>query len=198
MQTERSDRRAYGSGSIITRSGAYYGKWRAGQRQVLRKLGPVRQPGTRKGLTRTMAEAKLRQLMAEVATPIAERVTVEDAGRRHLAHLEAMGRKPSTLRSYRSQFESQLVRRIGETRIALLTRESVEALTLALARDGLAPKTIRNVLGLLNGICEFAVKHRWATTNPCRYVDRPHVEQSQDIRYLEPDELEVALRRDRR
>jgi hypothetical protein len=76
MQTKRTDRRAYGSGSIITRSGVYYGKWRVGQRQVLRKLGPVRAPGTREGLTRTMAEAKLREAMAEVAAPIAERVTV--------------------------------------------------------------------------------------------------------------------------
>ena len=82
MQTKRSARRSYGSGSIIARSGVYYGKWRIGQRQMMRKLGAVRSPGTRDGLTRMMAEAKLRQLMAEVATPpVAERVTVEEAGR---------------------------------------------------------------------------------------------------------------------
>jgi integrase len=105
-----------------------------------------------------------------------------------------MGRKPSTLRSYRNQFDSQLARRIGNRPIAQLAREDVEALAAALAHDGLSAKTIRNVLGLLNGICEFAIKRGWASSNPCRYVDRPRVEESQDIRYLEPDELEAVLR----
>jgi integrase len=195
MQTKPSARRPHGSGSIITRNGVYYGKWRVGHRQVLRKLGPVRAPASRDGLTRTMAEAKLRQLMADVVEPpTVERVTVEDAGRRHLAHLEAMGRKPSTLRSYRNQFDSQIVKRIGSRPIAQLSRGDVEALVAALSRDGLMPKTIRNVVGLLNGICEFAVKRRWAAENPCRYVDRPRVEFSEDIRYLDPDELEAVLR----
>jgi integrase len=194
MQNKRTDRRPHGSGSIITRSGVYYGKWRVGDRQVMRKLGPIRTPGTRDGLTRTMAEAKLRELMAAVtAPPIAERITVEEAGRRHLAHLEAMGRKPSTLRSYRNQFESQIVKRIGARPVAQLTREEVEALAAALARDRLSAKTIRNVLGLLNGVCEFAIKRGWAAANPCRYVDRPRVEESQDIRYLDPDEVEAVL-----
>lgn len=195
MQPDRSARRPRGTGSIVVKSGAYYGKWRTGQRQVLRKLGPVRAPGSREGLPRTMAEAKLRQLMAEVTAPaVVERVTVEETGRRHLAHLEAMGRKPSTLRSYRNQFDAQLVRRIGARPIAQLSRDEVEAMVAALARDGLSAKTIRNLLGLLNGICEFAIKRGWADANPCRYVDRPGVEESQDIHYLEPDEIEAVLR----
>jgi integrase len=195
MHDKRTARRPRGSGSIIVKAGAYYGKWRVGDRQVLRKLGPVRRPSGRDGLTQTMAEARLRELMAEVIPPpVGERVTVEEAGRRHLTHLEAMGRKASTLRSYRNQFDGQLVPRLGTTAIAALDREQVDQLVAALARDGLAPKTIRNVIGLLNGICEFAVKHRWAKENPCRYVDRPHVELSEDIRFLEPDEVEAVLR----
>jgi hypothetical protein len=38
-------RRSHGTGSIIERSGAYYGQWRVGGRLVKRKLGPVRRPG---------------------------------------------------------------------------------------------------------------------------------------------------------
>jgi hypothetical protein len=63
MQRKPSDRRAYGSGSITAKAGIYYGRWRIAGRQVMRKLGPVRRPGTRDGLTATMAEARLRQLM---------------------------------------------------------------------------------------------------------------------------------------
>jgi integrase len=142
-----------------------------------------------------MAEAKLRELMSESgAPPLAERITVEEAGRRHLAHLEAMGRKPSTLRTYRNQFETQIVPRIGASPCSRLDRDRVEQLVTDLARDGLAAKTIRNVLGLLNGICEFAVRRRWAGENPCRYVDRPSVELSEDIRFLDPDQVEAVLR----
>jgi integrase len=142
-----------------------------------------------------MAEARLRQLIAEVkAPPVGERVTIEEAGRRYLAHLEAMGRKPSTLRSYRNQFDAQLVPRVGDWSCALLGREQVEQLIADLARDRLAPKTVRNVVGLLNGICEFATRHRWAAENPCRYVDRPTVQLSEDIRFLDPEEIEAVLR----
>jgi integrase len=50
------------------------------------------------------------------------------------------------------------------------------------------------VIGLLSGICEFAVRRRWARENPCRYVDLPRVELSEDIRFLEPEEVEAVLR----
>jgi hypothetical protein len=93
MQSKRSARRPRGSGSIIVKSGAYYGKWWVGQSQVQRKLGPIRSPSSRDGLTGPMAEARLRQLMAEVkAPPVGERVTIEEAGRRYLAHLLRPGR----------------------------------------------------------------------------------------------------------
>lgn len=48
MPPQRSNRRSYGTGSIILRGGAYYGKWRVGERQVMRKLGTARRPGSRR------------------------------------------------------------------------------------------------------------------------------------------------------
>jgi integrase len=142
-----------------------------------------------------MAEARLRQLMAEVKAPaVAERVTIQDAGRRYLAHLESMGRKASTLRSYRTEFEAQLIPRIGDRTCATLDRDQVEQLIVDLARDGLKPKTTHNVLGVLSGICEFAVRRGWATENPVRYVDKPVVEPSRDVRFLTPEEVGAVLR----
>jgi integrase len=195
MHSKRTARRPHGSGSIFIKAGAYYGRWWVGQRQVARQLGPVRAPSARDGLTRPMAEAKLRQLMAEVKTPaVAQRVTIEDAGRRYLAHLESMGRKASTLRAYRTEFEAQLVPRVGDRTCAMLDRDQVEQLIVDLARDKLAPKTIRNIVGVLSGICEFAVRRRWAAENPVRHVDKPIVEPSRDIRFLTPEEVEAVLR----
>jgi hypothetical protein len=63
MQSNRSGRRTYGTGSVVIRRGSYYGKWRVGDRQVMRKLGPVRKVGTSTGMTKAQAEARLRKLM---------------------------------------------------------------------------------------------------------------------------------------
>jgi hypothetical protein len=83
-------RRPDGTGSLVIRRGSYYGQWRAGGRQVMHKLGAVRQPGTRDELTRTQAEGQLRQRMGQETIVIARhnRMTVERAGERYLHHLE--------------------------------------------------------------------------------------------------------------
>jgi hypothetical protein len=70
-------RRGYGSGSLYQRAGNWYGRWHIDGQRVKRKLGPVRPPGTRDGMTRAQAERALRRLMtAEEALPVlAERVS---------------------------------------------------------------------------------------------------------------------------
>lgn len=40
-------KRARGTGSLLTRHGSWYGQWWIGNRQVRRKVGPKRKPGTR-------------------------------------------------------------------------------------------------------------------------------------------------------
>src|SRR4051795_77425 len=97
-------RRAPGTGSVLIRTDkagrrTFYGKWSSNGRAVMRRLGPVRPPGTRDGLTRTQAEAELRRLMSEVqvSAPAGQRLTVEDVGERYLRHVEALGRKRSTV-----------------------------------------------------------------------------------------------------
>jgi hypothetical protein len=102
-------RRSYGTGSLRVRTDAHgretwYGQWHANGRIVKRRLGQKRAEGGRDGLTKSQAETELRRRMeAEREKPsVAARVTVEDASERLITHLEAMGRKRSTLRSYRS------------------------------------------------------------------------------------------------
>jgi integrase len=195
MHAKRTARRTYGSGSIIEIGGVYHGKWWVGGRQVKRKLGPTRKPGTRDGLTKPQAEAVLRKLMTEItAPPVTERVTIADAGARLLNHLETMGRKPSTLRTYRSNLDNQIVPRIGDRPIARVRRDDVEQFVADCVRDGLAPKTTGHVVGLLHSIYEFAIRRGWATENPCRAIDRPAaIRDDLTIRFLEPPEIEVLL-----
>ena len=81
MPDPKSNRRPRGTGRIFQKHGNWYGQWHG----LTRKLGPVREPGSREGLTRAMAEARLRDQMSETvkAPPrVTERTTVGDAGRR--------------------------------------------------------------------------------------------------------------------
>lgn len=193
MHDQRT-RRPHGTGSIIVRNGAYYGKWHANGRQVLRKLGPVRPAGTRDGLTKTQAEAQLRTLMTGAAPPVTARVTVNDAAERLLSHLEAMGRKPSTLRAYRSLVATQIAPRLGTQPIAKVTPEQIERFIADCLHDGLAPKTVGNALGLLHSIFEHAGKRGWSQDNPCQRVEKPKVQEDVDIHFLDQAEVEALLR----
>lgn len=195
MQDQPSARRTHGTGSLIEKNGVYFGKWRVDGRQVMRRLGPVRKPASRDGLTRTQAEARLRVLMTEMtAPPVTERITVSEATERLLAHLEAMGRKPSTLRAYRSKLNAQIKPKLGERPLARVRREDVEAFRDGCLRDGLSAKYTANALGFLHSVFEFAVRRDWLATNPCRYVDAPkRLDIDTAIRFLDASEVEALL-----
>src|SRR3954471_15568948 len=101
-------RRSYGTGSllVVSRAGGpvYFGKFRDGSgQQVKRRIGPVRTPHEPDGLTKTQAEARLRDLIATSATTeVANARTLEAAAGAWLTHLEATGTKASSLRAYRA------------------------------------------------------------------------------------------------
>src|SRR5215210_2097517 len=102
-----------------------------------------------------------------VAAPARERLTVAQAGRRHLDHLAALGRKRSTLMDYESALRVHLAPYFGAQSIDTLTADDVERFIAAKRRYGRASKSVRNYVGVLHGICAFAVKRRWADSNPC-------------------------------
>ena len=194
---QRRTRRSYGSGSLIERDGAWYGKWRIGDRQVKRKLGPKRAPGTRRGLTRSQAEAKLRSLMEEVSyVAPAERMTVEEATERYLHHVEhVMQRKRSTVQDYRIMLTRHIGPFLGTKAIDRIGPDDVAAFMAAKSREGLSSKTVQNQLNFLHGVFRHAVKRGWCAANPVAAVDRPrNAGGDPDIRFLDGAELEALLR----
>jgi hypothetical protein len=123
-------RRSYGTGSLIVRSdhngrGAWYGKWRANGRQVMRKIGPKRGGEAKDGLTVLQAEAELRRLIAEtsVRPVVGELLTVAEVGRRYLARMpnDADGSPPRAGTS-RARYGSTSCRSSG---VALWTRSAL-------------------------------------------------------------------------
>jgi len=196
-------RRQHGQGSLFVREDrrgreTWYAKVRVNGRQVKRVLGPKRPVGTREGLTKTQAEARLSALILELETgppqPV-QRHSVAEVGRAYLAHLTTVGRRRSTLMEYESFLRVHLAPFFGQVAIDKIEREQVEAFAAAKLEEGKAPKSVSNYLGLLHSLFEFARKRGWASANPCKEVEQPRkAEADPDVRFLDDVELEELLR----
>jgi integrase len=193
-------RRAYGSGSLIVHTCAdgqevWYGRWYAGNnKRASRRIGPKRRRGTGKGLTRTEADAELRRMMlSERAPRPGSTLPLAAAAEQMLRHLEAIGRQPSTLETYRAILHAHLLPRFGETELASLRQDQVEAFAADLLRKGLSARTRDGALKLLSQILAFAQRRGWCQENVCALVPRPRVRPSSDIRFLDRKELAAFL-----
>jgi integrase len=194
-ESRRPVKRRYGTGSVFESRNAWYGKWRVRDRQVTRKLGPIRTPGSREGLTRTMAEARLRKLMGELTLPpVAERITIVEAGERLIGQLTTRGRKVSTTAGYQSYLRVHLGPHFGEKPIGRITKDDVEKFALACLEHGQSVKSTRNYLGLLHSIFDFALRQGWVVENPCRTAEKPAAaDTDQDVRFLDQAELDALV-----
>lgn len=189
-------RRSYGSGSLFVHRGSWYGRWYVGTDRVKRKLGPVRRPGERDGLTRAEAEREMRRRMEAEAPSGATGgwLTLEDAGTRLIDHLETLGRKPTTLAVYRSLLRTHLVPHLGTSTLDRIEPPDVERLMARMRRDGAGPKLIVNALTLLGQVFTFGQRRGWCSANPCIQVDRPQTPDDTEIHHLDLHEVDAAIR----
>lgn len=196
-------KRSYGSGRLFPykdKSGreSWYGSWRVGSSRVQRKIGEKRPPGGKSGLTRNQAERELRRRMdADIVVPTADRHTLGEVGERYVDHLEhVMERKPSTIQDYRGYLKGHLEPFFGDGPIDKIDAPKVESYLKSKRNDGLSSKTVQNHLNFLHGLFRYAIKRRWAQTNPVEHVDRPTKNRSPDrrIRFLRVVELEAVIR----
>lgn len=200
--TKASARRPRGTGSLLIRRDQaggelWYGKWRSGDEQLKRRIGPKRDPATGEGLTRTEAEAQLRGLMGTVRLRGngGGRVTVAEAGQLLLERLETKGLRRTTLATYESHIRVHLVPFFAKQRVDRIGRREIEAFIRFMARSGRSTKTTLNAVGVLHSIFELARREGWVVANPCTLVDKPQAPPSDpDIRFLEPEDIEALLR----
>jgi integrase len=189
-------RRSYGTGQLYVRSHSggrqsWYGRWYVGGERVKRRIGPKRRPGSRDGLTRAQAEAELRRRMeVDVPSVTAGKQSVGVVGGQLVASLEAQGRKASTLAAYETALRAHLIPFFGDRPLGRIETTDVERF-IASRRGRLAPKSIRNYLGALHSIFEFAR----VRPNPVADARKPEAEDADpDIRFLSEDEVEALLR----
>lgn len=208
MQDNRNYR-PRGTGHVFARGNRWYGEFYVRGKKTKRSLGPVRPPGSRVGLTRTMAEQRLRDLMSDHAKappPVIEgRMTIADVGARRIANLARKGRQPDTLSNYEADIRLHFAPFFGATPVDRITAADVEEFIdlclddeLRAARDQrpLKVSTVAKLYTDLSGIFDFAIRKRWCPANPCKEVDKPGSAEEDDvaeIRALTMDELDAVL-----
>jgi integrase len=209
---KEASRRAPGMGSLLSRrDGAgretWCGKWSVDGVQIKRSVGPKRKAGTRDGLTRAQAEKKLRELMSTVtpSRPVAgNALTMPDLGSRYLAHLVRRGRKKATTTSVESILRIWLNPFFVERDVRTITAEDVRDL-MRMMESGHRPgpklkgdrrygkpagaKTVRNYIGTLSALLNFAERNGWLPANVARHVDLPGSPRNEDIRFLERSDI---------
>ena len=195
-------RRPYGTGSLYTRPSAHgdvwYGQWRANGRQVKRRIGLKRPEGSRDGLTRKMAQAELARLMAEtVVKPRAgERLDISDVSHRYRLNAERKGRKRSTVMDIESHTRVHLEPFFGGRAMDSITPEDVNDFVSMLEGRDMAAKTIRNVIGTLSALFNYAraPRNRWASSNPCDGLDLPtDPQRDKDVRFLTLKQVDALV-----
>ena len=192
-------RRSYGTGQLYIRADSngretYYGKWHANGRRLNRRVGLKRATGERDGLTRAQAEAELRRLIREV-TPGGQRgreLSVRDLSAAYLAHLEALGRKRTTVAGVESAQRVWIDRVLGDRPAGAVDVQELEDLMRTMRAAGVGAKSIRNYLGTLSAMYRYAAhpRRRWVLSNPCDLLELPQVEPHTEIRFLTVDEVE--------
>jgi integrase len=203
MSTMPAARRSAGQGSLVARADragreSWYGRFTVDGVRVKRCLGPKRISSTREGLTRAQAERELRRLMAEVRPQPApgERLTIAEIGGRYLRYLEARGRKHATLVGVEMALRVHLAPFFAEKPVDRIRTSDVEELVVLLQRGGLSGKSIRTYVGTLSALFNYAAgpQRGWVANNPARGVDLPPKHDSQEIRFLDPDEVTLLTR----
>src|SRR5262249_15333813 len=138
------------------------------------------------------------------ATPHArgEQLTVAEVSRRYLLAPARGGkpRKPSTVENVESETRTHLVPFFGERPFGGVDAGDVADLVAALRSKGVSPKSIRNVIGTLSALFNFArsPRRRWASTNPCDGAELPPMPDAEEIRFLTRPELAKLIEHARR
>jgi integrase len=198
-----SGKRNAGAGHLYEKHGSYYGRWRTLDGRLLnRKVGHIRTPGTRDGLTRAQAERKFRRLQdAEERAPRpirgADTPTVDEAADSLRERLTVSGARRSYLECCESMQRVHITPRLGSRAVTEVTSAHVQALAGAMLRAGRSPKTVRNVLSFGHSIFEHAIDKGWTRENPVRRAVRPgrrrQGDAEPDLQFLTLAELEAVL-----
>ena len=196
-------KRSYGTGHIYEKSGSYYGRWRSlDGRWLNRRIGAVRASGESEGLTQAQAEREFRRMQeAEESAPRPERGarprTVDEMATSLRERLELRGVRKSYREACEYMQRVHVGPLLGERMAVEVDRGDVEAFGRALLKRGLAPKSVRNIMGFLHAVFEHGLDRGWVRENSVRRAEKPgrrRVGANPDLQFLSVSELEAVIR----
>lgn len=132
------------------------------------------------GHTKAIVKDKLAEKRAEIAQgfSITETdLTVEQWGWEWMNTFKAGKVKHSTLDNYESDFRLHVVPFIGNVKLKDLTTLMVQRVYILLEKEGLSPKSIRNVHGMLHGMLDKAMKMDLIRKNVSQNCELPRIQQ---------------------
>lgn len=167
-----SRKAAAGTGTIrkktIIRGGKEYTYWEA-------RYTTGYDPGTGKQIQRSISG----KAQKEVAKKLKETTAAIDAGTYTAPSKMTIGEwldiwtaeylggvKPRTVDLYKGVVKSRLKPGIGALRLEVLTPHAVQSYYNGLSKEGLAPKTVKNIHGILHKALQQAVSNSYIRTNP--------------------------------
>ena len=153
----------------------------------------MRTPHRPDGLTKSQAEARLRDLMrdASASVPQESARTLQAATDAWLATWPPPGRSRPSVRAYSAAMGKWFLPTLGSRSLDRITTSDVEHAMRRMRDAGLSDKSIRNYVGALRALFNYATdpRRRWATRNPVADVDLPKAPTYTEIRYLTRDEV---------
>jgi integrase len=182
----------HGAGSMIERSP---GVWRLrvfiGRDDAGR---PVQRQKTFRGGERAAAK-ELASLVTKVQAGHFDRsrATVGELLDRWLEHIESLGRRPSTIASYRAKIDHAIRPVFGGVRLSKLRPDALDARYRAWREEGLAPATVRQYHAILSAALHQAEKWDWIDRSPARRATAPVARQA-PMHVPTPEQLSTMVR----
>ena len=122
------------------------------------------------------------------------RLTVSEWFTTWLSEYVAPSCKPLTLSTYKSRVDTHILPALGKIKLTALNATQIQTFYNNLQREqGLSPKTIKNVHGILHKALDQAVKLRYIGLNPADACTLPRMEKT-EIKPLSEDEIAAFLR----
>jgi len=184
-----------------TRGPIWYAKYRLPDgRQVQKKLGPAWTGRGRPAagyFTKRLAEDRLRETLEEarrgtLSGMVRTGATFADAAAEYLRYVEdERGRKPSTLRGYRSTIQVHLLPAFGTMALEEVTPAAIES---GLASGAGSPRSRNKVLIQLHGILGRAKKAYGLRENAAADVEKFPQRASGEIQVFSPEEVWALVR----
>jgi integrase len=107
--------------------------------------------------------------------------------------------RPWTLKGYESVIKVHINPMLGKSRLDRLSPQQVQAFVNRKLRDGLAPKTVLGILGVLRNALRLAERWSLVSRNVAALVDPPRIERTeiQPLTLAEARTMLEAARSDR-